>query len=1059
TVTSFSASLLSGLGGDTNKAAKIANKAIIAMSDNANKMGTDIGMIQYAYQGFAKQNFTMLDNLKLGYGGSASEMARLINDSKVLGEGIEITAKTVKDVSFDKYIEAIQVIQDNLGITGTTQKEAEKTISGSLSSMKSAWNNLLPNLINGGDSFDQCVKNLVSSVKIFVGNIKPAIKKALQGVGSLIRELTPIIAKELPAITDDLLPPLIKAATSLVAGIIKALPNIIGALVKELPNIAKTLGAAILDTFGNQFPIAEKIGGLFDRIGNFCKENVGKIKIAIPALIGLASAFKGLKAVKSITSLFGGSGGSRKSSKGGLLGNLTKGLKDLAKTKPAVILKGMWNLAIILGGFTIITAALMAIAPHMAKLSDVQSLTEVIGTMFVLGSVGTALAKFAGIVGKIPIMTVVKGLANMAIMIVGVGVLVSVVGAATLIDFNYARILQLTGLIGALGLVGGVLGIFAGIVGMIPIPVVLNGLANMALVVGGMTALILAFGKLSEVKGFNEFIAKGGETLANLFNQIGKIAGSLIGGLGEGLTDSLPAIGDNLSGFVRSLKPMFNLMKGVDTAGVGSFFGSLGSFILKMTGNDIASFFTGGTDWAQLGTDLTNFATNAKGFFDKVASMPEDGFSKAKLLFQSLSDIGNVPNSGGIAQWFSGKNDFDGLANGLKSLASEGIVSFYKTVSTLPDGCFEKAKQLFASFADIGNIPNTGGVAQWFSGENDITGLGGQLKQFAIDVRGFFSLVNNLNVTNMNALWTALGKVGEISKLDFSGLAGKGTNISTFMTNVKGFFTGASEVVEQAESANTVATALQSFFTIIKGIVVTSLANISSGVSNMVASVSKSTEVFQTMGTAMILAAANSGKIFDAMVRQSASCMLKVVLSVKNGLRGVQAAISQTDLSSAGKNMINGLISGMNSKKSEAVETAKNIAQSISNAINETLKINSPSRVTMETGKFVDEGLIHGMDKLRGKTIDKAKQVAGGLVNVFSVEDTYSPVASDYTPENTVTTNNNRSSTTNKAEFTINLYGASANDSNRRKLKSMIKETWNELMADYSDTNPVIMEV
>ena len=130
TVTSFSASLLQGLGGDTEKAAKYANKAVVAMSDNANKMGTSMELIQYAYQGFAKQNYTMLDNLKLGYGGTASEMARLVNDSGVMGKSFKATAKNINEVSFDKIIEAISVTQDKLGITGTTAKEASTTIEG-----------------------------------------------------------------------------------------------------------------------------------------------------------------------------------------------------------------------------------------------------------------------------------------------------------------------------------------------------------------------------------------------------------------------------------------------------------------------------------------------------------------------------------------------------------------------------------------------------------------------------------------------------------------------------------------------------------------------------------------------------------------------------------------------------------------------------------------------------------------------------------------------------------------------------------------------------------------
>ena len=143
TVTGFSASLLQGLQGDTAKAAEIANQAVIDMSDNANKMGTDMTMIQNAYQGFAKQNYTMLDNLKLGYGGTQSEMARLINDSGVLGDAMTVTAETVNSVSFDKIIEAIHVVQTNMGITGTTAKEAATTIQGSISSMQGALENLM----------------------------------------------------------------------------------------------------------------------------------------------------------------------------------------------------------------------------------------------------------------------------------------------------------------------------------------------------------------------------------------------------------------------------------------------------------------------------------------------------------------------------------------------------------------------------------------------------------------------------------------------------------------------------------------------------------------------------------------------------------------------------------------------------------------------------------------------------------------------------------------------------------------------------------------------------
>lgn len=168
-VTSFSASLLSGLGGDTAKAADIANRAMTDMSDNSNKMGTSMQDIMNAYQGFAKDNYTMLDNLKLGYGGTQEEMARLINDTGVLGDTFVTTGQkgNFNDVvTFDKVIEAIGIVQDRLGITGTTAKEAESTISGSFNAMKAAAQNFAGYLALGMD-ITPAINNLVSTASTF----------------------------------------------------------------------------------------------------------------------------------------------------------------------------------------------------------------------------------------------------------------------------------------------------------------------------------------------------------------------------------------------------------------------------------------------------------------------------------------------------------------------------------------------------------------------------------------------------------------------------------------------------------------------------------------------------------------------------------------------------------------------------------------------------------------------------------------------------------------------------------------------------------------------------
>lgn len=170
-VTSFSATLLQGLGGDTEKAAQYADKALVQMADNANKMGTNMSDIQNAYQGFAKDNYTMLDNLKLGYGGTAGEMARLVNESGVLNGAFEATAENVKDIPFHTLIEAIGITQDKLGITGTTAKEASETVAGSFQSMKASFENLVAGLGHGEADIYGLFENLKETVLTFKDNV------------------------------------------------------------------------------------------------------------------------------------------------------------------------------------------------------------------------------------------------------------------------------------------------------------------------------------------------------------------------------------------------------------------------------------------------------------------------------------------------------------------------------------------------------------------------------------------------------------------------------------------------------------------------------------------------------------------------------------------------------------------------------------------------------------------------------------------------------------------------------------------------------------------------
>ena len=202
----------------------------------------------------------MLDNLKLGYGGTAGEMARLINDSGVLGESVKITAQEVKNVPFDKVIEAIHVIQTDIGITGTTTKEAADTIQGSAGSMQAAWQNLLTGLADDQADFNALVDNLVSSVVTMAGNMLPRIQKIIMGMGSMVGQLlttlVPEIVNTIPPLLEQTLPILVDAIDSMITAFMDVLPVILPIIAKLIPQVIVN----IVNTLTSQLPVILQSG-------------------------------------------------------------------------------------------------------------------------------------------------------------------------------------------------------------------------------------------------------------------------------------------------------------------------------------------------------------------------------------------------------------------------------------------------------------------------------------------------------------------------------------------------------------------------------------------------------------------------------------------------------------------------------------------------------------------------------------------------------------------------------------------------------------------------------
>lgn len=291
TVTSFSASLLQSLGGDTAAAADYADQAIVDMADNANKMGTSMESIQNAYQGFAKQNYTMLDNLKLGYGGTKEEMERLIADANA----VKVANGEMADLSIDSFAditEAIHIVQTEMGITGTTAKEASSTISGSVASMKGAWTNLVTGLGDANADIDKLLDDFLSSVETVGKNLLPAIGRIVGSIFSTLEERGP-----------DMIAEGVLLLGKLAVGLIKAIPQ----LVAKIPEIVKKIVQAFKDR-GPEFKgvgknIVEGIWSGISALGSWFKEKISDF------FGGIVGGVKKLLGIQSPSKVFAGIGG------------------------------------------------------------------------------------------------------------------------------------------------------------------------------------------------------------------------------------------------------------------------------------------------------------------------------------------------------------------------------------------------------------------------------------------------------------------------------------------------------------------------------------------------------------------------------------------------------------------------------------------------------------------------------------------------------------------------------------------------------------------------------
>lgn len=288
TITTFAASLTQSLGGDTAKAAEYANRAVTDMADNANKMGSSMESIQAVYSSLARGIFTTLDNLKLGYGGTRGEMERLIKDASEMTDIQRELGVAVEEgnMSFANMVNAISVVQKKMGITGTSMKEASKTVQGSINSMKGAWNNFLTALGDPQGDIDKAMDDLLNSFDTFLDNAIPVLENILDKIIDYLPKLVDLIIDKLPDLIVKLLPKLIEAVVKLAFGIIKKLPEIVAAIFQALVVSIGTLVNSLAEGFGDLFgPLGEGLSNFFSGVWD------GLVAGATAAWEGIKGAF------------------------------------------------------------------------------------------------------------------------------------------------------------------------------------------------------------------------------------------------------------------------------------------------------------------------------------------------------------------------------------------------------------------------------------------------------------------------------------------------------------------------------------------------------------------------------------------------------------------------------------------------------------------------------------------------------------------------------------------------------------------------------------------------
>jgi phage-related protein len=969
-VTSFSATLLQGLGGDTAQAAAYGDKAIVQMADNANKMGTAIGDIQNAYQGFAKDNYTMLDNLKLGYGGTQSEMARLVNESGVLNGAFEATAENVKDIPFHTLIEAIGITQDRLGITGTTAKEASETVSGSFQAMVAAGQNLVAGFGAADADIKTLMNNLKSTVEIFVQNIKRVLKNiwdnlpmaewqkwvlaiavgagpVLLAIGGIIKAVSGIgsVFKTVGAVMSNPLGLALVAIAALVAGFVYAYQhsetfrNMVNSAVESVKNKfneLKAMAQPAIDVIVNTFKklnvgaFAPLIGGVALAIAALKKLNLFDFSklLKFPALPNPFTKLAGFakSAGLAVKGVFSGLGKSISAVFKGVGSGIATIFRGLAQSISMLNPGGIASFAL---GVAAVTAALVALSAVQGMvLPFLQGLADILVSL-----VGGVLQAFAtALITLQPVMiTIATALSMLSPLIVAVGQ--AFAAAAPFVT--------------ALG------GVVTNIVSVIveALPSIITAITPIVQIISEtfvQVVTVITNAIVSIVEALAPFIP----SITEMFSTIATVVTQAIVQIVQALAPFIP----ELTAMVQAVAPVLE--------GIVSAFDNLISqisSILESAGGVVESF----------GSAIRNVLDGVAGIFESMGNAAKNAGQGVKLMAQGIKILVDLKLGDLVGT-------LGAVATGLAAIASSGIASAGPGLQQAGTGLM-----LIATSAQMASVA--------------IQALPGVLSSLSSSVGTLPSAL-----TTAGTAMTAFASAAIIS---FAGLAGSTAGISALQGRLSAL---TASMLMARSSAMQLATSLPmvaSGFTSISTAATSAMSQLNAAVRSAM------TQAVSTMRSSMTQ--------MVSVVRQSASQMTQagqqagrgVSSGVTNGIRAgigsataamssMMAAIQSVGMAGTGSMryigaMIGqGLAQGMYSALGAVTAAASALVAQANRAAQAKAQIHSPSRLFRdEVGLFIGQGVAVGIEK-------STKYVNMAMDNMFDGIDRFNMQVSDMMGEN-----------------------------------------------------------